>query len=434
MVPVSSSLLSKKIFIALLFFTISVGAREKKPWTFIVYTAADNSLRDFASRNIKQMSSIGSNNNVNILVHLDIRLIGSKKMTRRYYVEKNNPVQSEMHEKTPMNSGDAQTLISACQWAIEEYPADHYMLVLWDHGTGIIDPYGRRHIDTRTLFVYNPEANAYELDRSIGFLELIELINDPRGICWDDSNGEYLTNQKFEFALNEIVTNILHGKKFEIIAFDACLMSMIEIANITKNYANIQIGSVEVEPGPGYRYDEVLSPFLHGSPDPRAFASHVVDSFAKAYKPVGNHPGFVITPQSALDLNLIGLLEQNVDQLGQLFASALQSPDSSQFKNLISVSRNKKNCTHFNEPSYIDLHHFYANILRNLTPLENNVLGKQVKQVVQDGIQLINKVVIHTVSGTNLPNTKGISIYFPKGKYIHPTKRQPLQKMLGLNF
>jgi len=37
-------------------------------------------------------------------------------------------------------------------------------------------------------------------------------------------------NQKLEFALNEIVTNQLNGKKFDIIAFDACLMSMVEIA------------------------------------------------------------------------------------------------------------------------------------------------------------------------------------------------------------
>lgn len=423
MVPVSNSFLSKKIFFTLIFLTLCVAAREKKPWTFIVYTAADNSLRDFASRNIKQMATVGSSSNINILVHLDIRLLGSKKMTRRYYVEKNNPVQLEMHEKTPMNSGDVQTLISACRWAIEEYPADHYMLVLWDHGTGIIDPYGRRHIDTRTLFVYNPEANTYELDRSIGFLELIELINDPKGICWDDSNGDYLTNQKFEFALHEIVSNVLHGKKFDIIAFDACLMSMIEIANITKNYANIQIGSVEVEPGPGYRYDVVLSPFLNGCPEPRAFASHVVDSFATAYKPMGNHPGFVDYTQSALDLNLVGFLEQNVDQLGQLLDLAIQSPESSQFKNIISLSRNRKNCTHFNEPSYIDLHHFYTNILRNIVPLENNALAKQIKQVVQDGMQLINKVVIHTVSGANLPNTKGISIYFPERK-IHPSYKK----------
>src|SRR5882724_6909888 len=44
---------------------------SKKPWTIIIYMAADNDLRNFATRNIKQMASIGSNDQINIVVHLD---------------------------------------------------------------------------------------------------------------------------------------------------------------------------------------------------------------------------------------------------------------------------------------------------------------------------------------------------------------------------
>ncbi|HLE76171.1 MAG TPA: hypothetical protein VI521_00195, partial [Candidatus Babeliales bacterium] len=61
----------------------------KKKWTFIVYMAADNDLRAFAANNIRQMAAIGSNENINILTHLDIRLNGNQKVTRRYYIEKN---------------------------------------------------------------------------------------------------------------------------------------------------------------------------------------------------------------------------------------------------------------------------------------------------------------------------------------------------------
>lgn len=434
---ISKTLISAKLCAAIaLLLSHNASSREKKPWTFIVYTAADNSLRDFAARNMKQMSAVGSNNNINILVHLDIRLLGSKKITRRYFIEKNNPVQLEMTEKTPMNSGDPQTLISACKWAIEEYPAEHYMLILWDHGTGIIDPYSRRHIDTRTLFSYNAEANIYELDRTIGYLELLELINDPKGICWDDSSGDYLTNQKFEFALNEITSRILKNKKFDIIAFDACLMSMIEIANLTKNYADIQVSSQEVEPGPGYRYDEVLAPFLFGAPSPRDFAAHVVDSFAKAYKPSGNHSGFVDFTQSALDLNHINELEQNIDQLGSLFSTALQSAEAGLFKNIISASRNKKHCTHFNEPSYIDLHHFYSNLLNKLTSANtaHSSLVQQANNIVQEGIKLINNAIINNVSGSNLPHAKGISIYFPERKIHTSYKKTNFAKNRWVKF
>lgn len=429
------SLLSAMLII-FVSFNFAYGKQQKKPWTVLVFAAADNNLRDYASRNQKQMSAVGSNQNVNILMHVDTRLAGSKKTSRRYYIEKNNPVQIEIpHERGPLNSGDPQTLISTCAWAIENYPADHYMLVLWNHGTGIIDPYGRRQFDTDFLFHLNPATNNYELDRTVGFIDLIEALAD-KGICWDDSTGEYLTNQKLEYALAEVVQNQLGGKKFDIIAFDACLMSMLEVAEITKRYATIQISSQEVEPGPGWQYSEALAPFTFGAPDKYALATHIVNAFAKAYKPHGNHPGFVDYTQSALDLELIDEVEKNVDKLAQVLVNALESERSLVFKNVIALSRSKKNCTHFNEPTYIDLYHFYSNMLKNLreTFKTRDHLVMQLIQVLEVGQSLMKKAVIHSVSGSNMPHAKGISIFFPE-KRIHPSyKKANFSKNSWINF
>ena len=438
MVWVKDSLYFLRFFFFLLMFFIPscITAREKRPWTFIVYAAADNNLRDYAGRNMKQMATIGSNEFINIVVHLDIRLLGQKKMTRRYYVEKNNPVQVTISEKVPMDSGDPQTLISACSWAIKEYPADHYILILWNHGTGIIDPYSRKQFDTNKLFSFNPETNNYELDRTIGFIDLLEALNDPKGICWDDSSGNFLTNQKLEFALNEIVSKQLKGKKLDIIAFDACLMSMVEIAQITRQYANIQIGSQEVEPGAGWKYDEVLSPFARGSIDARTFSAHIVDAFAKAYKPIGSQPGFVDYTQSALDLNHIEELEINIDQVAQLLMQALQSPQAAQYKSCIAVSVSKKNVTHFNEPSYVDLSHLYKNLIKNLNnaALKSNQLTAQLQKTLEEGLSLISACVIKNASGSNLPLARGISIFFPE-KRIHPSyKKCNFAKNNWVNF
>jgi hypothetical protein len=417
-----------------LFITTHSIAREKKPWTFIVYAAADNNLRDFAPRNIKQMSAIGSNNQVNLLVHLDTRLNGQKKITRRFFIEKNNQAQIDIPDyNLPMDSGDPQTLISTCKWAIQDYPADHYALILWDHGTGIIDPYGRRQIDTNMLYIYDPINNTYELDKSIGYLDLIEALNDPKGICWDETTGNYLTNQKLEFALNEIVSRYLYGKKLDIIAFDACLMSMIEIANITKNYALIQISSQEVEPGPGWKYDEALSLFSYSNPSAQELSVHIVNAFAKAYKPIGNHPGFVDFTQSAIDLTMIDSLEKNIDALAQLLLNGLES-DPNSFKNLIIQSRSKKNVTHFNEPSYIDLYHLYTNLLENNKRLRSNFLTNQLTQILQEGQAIMKKAVLNNVTGSNLPYAKGISIFFPE-KRIHPSyKKSNFAKNNWANF
>lgn len=409
--------------------------QAKKPWTILVFAAADNNLRDFAPRNQKQMSVVGSNDTVNMLMHMDIRLSGNKKMSRRYYIDKNNPTPVEMAEKTAMDSGDPATLISACRWAIEEFPAEKYMLVLWNHGTGIIDPYGRRQFDTNFMFHYNAETNNFELDRTIGFIDLIEALDD-RGICWDDTTGNYLTNQKLEQALNEIVTNQLKGQKFDIIAFDACLMSMLEVAEITKRYAKIQVSSQEVEPGPGWKYDEALSIFNTPNPDKKDVAINIVNAFAKAYKPNGNHPGFIDYTQSALDLTAIEDLEKNVNELADILIRALESEKAVVYKNIIGASRAKKNLTHFNEPTYVDLHHLYTNLLKNLREQFKSfdLLNMQLLRCLETGLVLIKKAVIHSVSGSNLPHARGISIFFPE-KRIHPSyKKANFAKNNWINF
>ena len=152
------------------------------------------------------MASIGSNENVNILVHLDIRLNDNQKVTRRYFVAKNR-IDHMNHEPNTqrMDSGDPQTLISFCEWAISNYPAHNYALILWNHGTGIIDPKYYKIINPAELFTFNPATNKFELDRSIEYLDLFDHPNlDHRGICFDNTTGSYITNQKLEFALHEI--------------------------------------------------------------------------------------------------------------------------------------------------------------------------------------------------------------------------------------
>src|SRR5579871_1096846 len=102
-----------------------------KEWTVIVYMSADNDLRSFAARNIKQMAVIGSNDLINILVQLDIRITGNKKITRRYYIEKNKILHVNSHDphSQKMDSGDPETLISCCTWAIKHYPAQNIGLI-----------------------------------------------------------------------------------------------------------------------------------------------------------------------------------------------------------------------------------------------------------------------------------------------------------------
>lgn len=406
----------------------STRARETKiapkPWTIIIYMAADNDLRNFATRNLKQMSSIGSTEFINIVVHLDIRMSGNIKTTRRYVIEKDKLIHVNTNEESTqlMDSGDPATLVSCCEWAIQDYPANEYALIFWNHGAGIIDPERGRIINPAELFNFNPSINKLELDRSVAFLDLMsDTQQDQRGICWDETTGNYLTNQKLELALKKICNNFLGGKKLSIIGFDACLMSMLEVANLVQPYAHIMVASQEVELGTGWNYAHVLYPFMQQDLSRAEFATHIVNMYEKTYKTVTYD-----YTQSAIDLSALSAVELSVHEVSNLLLEAIPYQTQNSIKNAIRDARKKNNCTHFDEPSYIDLYHFFSNLITYIPSmtLQNNKHEQEFKQKLKVGLetslQCITKAVVANVCGKNLQGAAGISIYFPERR-THPS-------------
>jgi hypothetical protein len=405
----------------------SAHKNTHKDWTVVVYIAADNDLKGFAARNIKQMAAIGSNAHINIVVQLDIRITGNQKITRRYYIEQNKIFYMNADDpySQKMDSGDPQSLISCCKWAFENFPARQYALILWNHGTGPLDPVGGRIINPSELFVFNPALNKLELDRSIGFLDFMNTLDAmQRGILWDDSTGNYLTNQKLEFALQAISTQLLGGRKLAILGFDACLMSMIEIANIAKKYANYLVGSQEVELGTGLNYEEALLPFLRNSLSPTAFAENIVYSYEKTYSKITDD-----FTHSAINLEHTDALEGHINTVATLLIECLKRQNENSVKNAIKASRNRLLCTHFDEPSYVDLHHVFSNIQGNIKLFtfkathDAEALKSALNDALTAAMQTIKRMVFANAAGKNLRFAQGVSIYFPENR-MHPSYKK----------
>ena len=202
--------------------TIEQHKSSLKEATIMVYIAADNDLHYFAWKNIKELSEVAPPN-INIIVQLNEP--GKHKKTQRYLITKGKAHILNKDNQEKLDSGSAKTLIDFCTYSIKNFPAQDYVLILWDHGTGILDP-RRRTTRTDAYFHFNASNLMIEVDRSRSFLDLME--KEPkRGICFDDHYNTYLTNEKLDFALNEIQQSALEGKKFAIIGMDACLMSII---------------------------------------------------------------------------------------------------------------------------------------------------------------------------------------------------------------
>ncbi|MFC2022364.1 clostripain-related cysteine peptidase [Chloroflexota bacterium] len=223
-------------------------------WTFMVYMAADNDLDTALVKDLNEMEVVGSTDNVSIVALLDRYGSGN---TNIYYVTSDNDTNTINSPVVPgpfgaeVDMGDPNTLVSFVEWTMDNYPANNYALVLSDHGSG----WRGRAI---------PEALT-------------------KGVAWDDtSGGTYIDTPELGTALATINTNT--GVVLDIVGFDACSMQMVEIASEIEDYANIMVGSEEVEPVDGWPYNTILADLI-GAPasTPQVLATTIVNQYMAYY-------------------------------------------------------------------------------------------------------------------------------------------------------
>lgn len=397
----------------------------KKNALFLVYIAADNNLDSFAWYNLQQMATVGSNANVNIIVQLNVP--GNDTLTQRYLVTKNNLVPAAGYTATDkLDSGDPQTLVDFVLWATTYYPADNIYLVLWDHGSGILDPEFGRTLNRDMLYILNQETNMLELDRSMTYAQQIQRYIQThleaqhtthyttahgRGVCFDDTFLSYITHDGLEYALNTITTSL--GKKLEMVGFDACYMAALEVTTICKSYAKYMVGSEEVEPGTGWNYQKVLSIFAKPTPPTAVnFAKQTVISYDKTYKNATRDYTL-----SAVDLTKTAALETAINRLATLLLQGLARQRNNSVLQALNAAMLAT--VYFYEPTYIDLNHFLMNLLSRLSSMtlinsaQNTAYRNSLRTVINQGLAAIKNAVVANATGTPFRNAKGLSIYFP---------------------
>ena len=202
------------------------AAAEDAEWTVMVYLAADNNLESFGIDDFLEMSGVGSDGDVQIVVLLD-RIPGEDSSydnwtdARRGLVQPGDEPDSSWGQSVgEVNMGDPQTLIDFVEWSVQNYPATRYGLILWDHGNGWWPATAR------------PAPVV-------------------KGIAYDDTSGsDGLAMSELRQALDTITATT---GKLDLIGFDACLMAMVEVAYDLSGYASIMVASQNNEPGRGWQ-------------------------------------------------------------------------------------------------------------------------------------------------------------------------------------
>ncbi len=232
--------------------TMAAQARQSAAqWTILVYLAADNNLEGFALADLNEMEFVGSTEGVNVVAQID-RAAGFDHSdgdwtgARRYFVTRDTSLAALGSEVVDdlgeTNTGDPDTLRDFVAWGITTFPAEHYMLVLWDHGGSWL------------------------------------------GLAADDSaDGDTLTLPELSDAL-AAATSQAGVSGLDIIGFDACLMGAFEVYQTIAPYAHYGIASAELIPGNGWDYLGLLDtlasdPMLDGE----ALGHAVIDAFMTFY-------------------------------------------------------------------------------------------------------------------------------------------------------
>ena len=280
---------------------------KKKEWNVLVYIAGNNNLYRFVEPNLKQMESVGSNEQINIICQVE--QFGTHEM-KRYEIHKNKRKtvwragqdSFEERKKNPLKytSGTKQSLESFLSWAINKYPAKRQFVVLWNHGSGIIDPYSFSRLITNlhhTFFTTDPMTGKMVTD---GSDDTDDLLNSPkRGIAFNDKHpGYFLTNQDLSAVFKNVRHNNKHFsadqpggalKKIDVIGMDACCMANIEIATQLREHTNYIIFSQEVVLGAGWNYATTLKRLgdqTKPSLSPLGLCKEVLTWYAREYEHV----------------------------------------------------------------------------------------------------------------------------------------------------
>ncbi len=289
------------------------GVRQGK-WTVMVFLNAANSLYTEAVNNINQMERAANNPDVRFVVQWKQTAETGQAFnqdwsgTRRYLVgyDTRSAVASTVVQDLGggVDMGSASALSNFVSWTKSKYPADHYALVVWNHGAGWNTPLRKMSLPSR-------------------------------GVSYDDETGNHLDLPD--------VASALRSANLDVLAYDACLMQGAEDLMEMASAAKYIVASEENTPGPGFPYDKVFAPIVaDADTSARSLVAAMPAAFTNYYATSSDYRDWALH-LSALDTSKITSFRTALDN----FSLALTSPTA----NLGSLMTNVRAACNRMDPS-----------------------------------------------------------------------------------
>ncbi len=329
-------------------------------WTIMVYLCGSDleSSSGMASMNLEEMCSAVIPDNVNVLVEtggssawywdgIETDVLG------RYQVVDGSLEEADTAELASM--GDPSTLTDFIQWGMNNYPSEHYGVILWDHGGGNAD-----------------------------------------GVCYDELyDGDNLTLPELGSALSDT------GSTLDFIGFDACLMASLETAKVISGSGYYMVASEETEPGQGWDYELMLNaigedPSMQGD----VLGQVICDAFLDKCLRLDCADEATL---SVIDLSAVDMLDRTFDEYTSGMAMAADDVEA-----LNSVASGADQTESYGGNTDAE---GYCNMV-DIADLVSNTQD-YVQTDGSDLLTAIDEAVVYSVHGDSRENSHGISVFYP---------------------
>lgn len=354
-------------------FIVTIEAQSLKKWTILVYLDADNNLESEGIIDVNEMEQVGSDDNINIVVQFDRTpgydfSNGNWTTTRRYYITKdtnksfiNSTMITDLGEK---NMGAEATLTDFLRWGMTNYPAERYFLILWNHGGGW---------------------------RSKSIADTKKKPSLVKGVCWDDTDNDYLTMAEVNSSITTITNEFAHP--LNIIGFDACIMGLAEVAYMVKgpiaHPTEAVVFSQANEPGGGWDYSAFLTSFRDNYNDSAVTLAHnIVDTYYEYY--IGS------------DNITLSVLDMSYFPAFMMSLNAFKNGATREWSTL------QKAAT-----SALRFDNAYRDLIHITDYCRKYYFSQELKTLAEDLYQKSTALVSHRKNTGSYTHASGLNIYFP---------------------
>lgn len=395
-------------------------AQQTAEWTVMMYLNGDSAaglpnLANAAITHINCLEQVGSTASVNLIVQWSRGIGGDNLKTyyagdstqnwsgaRRYYIVQDpNQVGTDPYAIEPgaggpaagyrlysplqldlgsVDMGSEDSLVDYCQWTFQKFPARHYLLIVDDGGLG-----------------WQPRS----------------VRGRPRGVLFDGTTGNYLSNTGLRSALTRVRT--LLGKNLDALIFDASGQGCLETVYQCRDTADYVLGTWLQRPVSGYPYHTWMSGLTKSPPTStdtlEAWLKQCAADYNSNYQTGTTAPsGAQSTAVSVFRMNQIEGVKKAADNLATALMTDLPSFAPGVMRALAQVQYGNANDF---SGSYLDLQHFGSLLQTEVTNSGVVAAGGAIPAAVSAA--LVNSSIFSNVTGSlDLSHFNGVALYFPR--------------------